>query len=302
MKLLLSGCTGFIGKELIKQLKAKNFSLIILSRNPDKYSYLKDKNTTVSYWDGTSIDSILNPIEDTDAIINLAGEPIVNKRWSKTQKELILTSRIKPTQTIVKALSQANKKSKVLINASAVGYYGDTKSNNIDENYKKGVGFLSDICAKWENEALKAQDYGIRVVILRTGIVLEKDGGALNKMLLPFNFFTGGPLGSGNQWFPWIHRDDVVNIILYSLNNNTSGPINVIAPNPVTMESFCKTLGRVLNRPSWLPVPDLALKLLLGEMSEMILTGQKAFPKKLLNSNYKFIYPELEGALKTILK
>ena len=302
MKLLLNGCTGFIGKELIKKLKAENCSLIIFSRNPDKNRSLEDKHTKVFYWDGTDTSLILKHLENTDGIINLAGEPIVNKRWSQSQKQLLRGSRINTTQSIVKALPMATKKLEVLINASAVGYYGNVENETVIETHKKGVGFLADLCEDWEKEALKAKEFGVRVVILRTGIVLEKDGGALNQMLLPFKLFSGGPLGSGKQWFPWIHRDDVVNIILYSLKNkNTQEQINITAPNPVTMEDFCKTLGHVLNRPSWLPMPELALKLLLGEMSEVLLTGQKAFPQKLIEANYKFIYPKLEDALKAIL-
>ena len=301
MKLLLNGCTGFIGKELIKKLKAEDYSLIVLSRNPDKNKPLEDKNIEVLYWDS------LNPLpisllEESNAVINLAGEPIVNKRWSNHQKKLLKESRINTTKNLVKAISMSSKKPAVLINASAVGYYGNIEDEIVTETSKKGIGFLANLCEQWEKEALQAESFGVRVVILRTGIVLEKGGGALSKMLLPFKLFTGGPLGSGKQWFPWIHRDDVINIILYSLQNkDTTGPLNVTAPNPVTMNNFCKTLGHVLSRPSWMPVPALALKLLLGEMSELLLNGQNVIPERALQLGYKFKYPLLEDTLRKML-
>ena len=299
MKILLAGGTGFVGKGLLEKLQSENNSIYVISRNPDAHKHLENKNIEIIPWD----DSLISKMEVADAVINLTGEPVVGKRWTSSQKDLLASSRIDSTRVLVNAISKANKKPQVLINASAVGYYGSPENGKITESYKKGTGFLSDICEQWEKEAQKAKDFGVRVVTLRIGIVLEKNGGALSRMLLPFKLYTGGPLGSGKQWFPWIHRDDAVNAILFSLNNsNIQGPINLTSPEPVSMGEFCNVLGKVMHRPSWAPVPEFALKALLGEMSSVLLTGQRAIPKKLTDEGYKFSYPKLEDALKAILK
>lgn len=254
-------------------------------------------------WDAEKDGPWSQSIDGAQAVINLTGEPIAAKPWTPHQKRLLLTSRINSTKAIVQAIAKAKIKPAVLINASAVGFYGNVPEGDVTEMNHAGEGFLADVCSAWEKEALKAADYGVRVVLLRIGIVMEMGGGALAKMLPPFKMFAGGPLGSGKQWFPWIHRDDIVGAILFALKNPAiSGPINLTAPTPVRMNEFCSELGRAMGRPSWAPVPGFALKLLLGEMSEMLLNGQKVIPQKLLQAGYKFKYPDLRESLRTILK
>ncbi len=301
MKLLLAGCTGFIGKELIKNLEKKGHKIILLSRDSQKYHFIENENISIKSWDGKTIGEWANEVENIDGIINLSGESVVKKRWDRKQKEILRNSRIDSTKVLIEAIKKAKKKPKVLINASAVGFYGDVKDGEVGESSPMGKGFLAKLCSDWEGTALSAKSEGLRVVILRIGVVLEKEGGAIKSMLPPFLMFAGGPLGSGKQWLPWIHRDDVVNIIIFSLENERiDGPINVSAPEIVDMNSFCSEFGKVLKRPSWAPVPGFGLKILLGEMSDMLLSGQKATPKKLISSGYNFKYPKVNEALKAI--
>jgi len=301
MKLLLAGCTGFIGKELIKELKEKGHSIVLLVRDIEKYKNLENEKLLVKQWDGKSLGDWAPEIENVDGIINLTGEPIAGKRWTNRQKKVISSSRLDSTNALIEAINKAKKKPKVLINASAVGYYGNVEDGLVSENYKKGKGFLADICEEWENAAKPAVKDNVRVVFLRIGIVLEKGGGALEKITPPFMMFAGGPLGSGKQWFPWIHRDDVIGIILYALENeNISGEVNTVAPECVTMKDFCSELGKVIKRPSWAPVPGIALKVLLGEMADMLLGGQHAIPEKLTKNGYDFKYKKVSTALKNI--
>ncbi|MFT5207844.1 MAG: hypothetical protein ACI9CF_001604 [Candidatus Omnitrophota bacterium] len=300
MNILVAGGTGFIGEYLVSQLKNRGHQVVLLSRR-DKIS--TDSSVRCQRWDGKSLDAWADYIETSDAVINLAGTPIADKRWSSKRKADILNSRVDSTKIIIEAIKKATKKPKVLINASAVGYYGNVPDGDVVETSPRGNGFLSDTCALWEKEATVAEQMGVRTVLLRMGIVLAHGGGALSKMLLAFQLFAGGSLGSGRQWFPWIHRDDVVGAILFSLENvKIKGPVNVTAPNPVTMHDFCSELGRRLHRPSWLPVPGVALHLVLGEMSSMLLEGQRAIPKKLLDQKYCFEFVNLNNALIDILR
>lgn len=301
MKIIISGGTGFIGKSLLEALAKEGHELLALIRQGS--TALNDvPNVRRVVWDGKTLGDWAASLEGADAVINLAGEPIAGKRWTKEQKALLRSSRLDTTKILVEALSKTKKRPQVYINASAVGYYGPVLHNVISESYRKGSGFLADLCAEWEEAANGAASLGIRTVILRIGIVLEHGGGALAKMLPPFQFFMGGPLGSGTQWFPWIHRDDVVGIFLHVLHDKTlQGPVNTTAPQPVTMSEFCSLLGKVMGRPSWAPVPAFVLKMLLGDMAEMLLTGQRTVPEKLLNAGYKFKYPSLLGALEGIL-
>jgi len=241
-------------------------------------------------------------LKDADACINLAGEPIAAKRWTKTQKLKIIESRCDATQALVHAIQNLQKKPKVLINASAVGFYGPHGDEIITENEKPGSDFLAQTCKAWEAHAIRAQDFGLRVVRLRIGIVLEKGGGALQKMIPPFQFFMGGPLGNSRQWMSWIHRDDVVGLILWALENSqVSGALNATAPNPMTMKEFAAILGQVMRRPSFAVVPAFVLKALLGEMSDLLLKGQRVIPEKALRLGYTFKYSSLESALRAIL-
>ena len=301
MKIVLAGATGFVGKKLVDQLAAKGHSLTVLTRDPARSPWNTSAQFRIFQWDGNRVGNWAAAVEGADAVINLAGEPIAAKRWTAAQKQKLIESRIHGTRAIVKSIQATKVKPRLLLNASAVGFYGAVAAGDVSEEAGKGSGFLADLCSAWEHETDVLKGSGTRVVLLRIGVVLERGGGALAKMEFPFKIFAGGPLGSGAQWFPWIHRDDILGIIEFALSDEKlSGPVNATAPNPLTMADFCKALGRAMHRPSWAPVPDVMLKILLGEMSEMLLTGQKAVPQKLLQAGYVFKYAEADAALKDI--
>ena len=299
MRLVIAGGTGFIGSALCQRLRANNHSVTILTRTQRP----KADNPTEKWvrWDPSTGEIPADTIDGADGIINLAGEPIAGKRWTASQKEKIRSSRIMTTRALVNAAANAKVKPKFLLNGSAVGYYGPRGDETITEEANPGNDFLSQVCAEWEQEAKKAESLGLRVALMRTGIVLGK-GGALAKMVPPFKFFAGGPLGSGQQWMPWIHLEDEFGLILFLIDRaDAVGPFNATAPNPVTMKEFCSTLGRVLGRPSWAPVPGFALRILLGEMAEMLLTGQRVLPARAQKLGYKFRYANLFEALQACM-
>lgn len=300
MNVVLAGGTGLIGKALTQELLRQNHRVILLTRRPQKQ---ESQSMTVVEWDGKTLGPWAAFVDGADAVVNLCGESIAARRWTPAQKEKIIFSRLDPTRVLVQAVSKAQKKPGLFISASAVGYYGSRAEELITESAEPGAGFLAGTCIRWEAEAGKAEEFGTRVVLMRLGMVLDKDAGALSKLLPPFYFFLGGPLGSGKQWMPWIHRDDAVGVVLHFLNTpELQGPVNAVAPEAVTMEKFCATLGEVLGRPSWLRVPALFLKQALGEMSELLLSGQQVVPAKLMRSGYQFQYPNLRNALEAILK
>jgi uncharacterized protein (TIGR01777 family) len=240
-------------------------------------------------------------MDGADGVIHLAGEPIAAKRWSDKQKERIRSSRILTTRALVEAIAKAKERPKFLLNGSAIGYYGAHGDETLTEEAHPGNDFLARLSIEWEKEATRAEEHGLRVIRLRTGIVLGKGGGALAKMLLPFKLFIGGPLGSGKQWMSWVHLEDEIGLIQLLIENpQARGAVNATAPNPVTMKEFCQTLGRALHRPSWAPVPAFVLRLMLGEMAEMLLTGQRVLPEKALSLGYRFRYPDLREALRAL--
>jgi len=301
MKVVIAGGTGFIGQKLTTQLIAAGESVTLLTRGGQVPGAFKGK-VVAQPWDGKSSGGWAPVLDGADVVINLCGEGIANKRWSAKQKALLRSSRLEPTQALMQAIRSAKIKPKVWINVSAVGFYGNVAENEVDEKYPQGKGFLAQLCADWEASAREAEMLGVRLVFPRIGIVLGSGKGALQKMIPPFNMFLGGPLGSGQQWFPWIHVQDVVSLILFAIKNDqVQGAFNACAPYPVRMNDFCTTLGHVLNRPSWLSVPAFALKLMLGEMAQMLLGGQKAIPKKMLKMGFKFRYSFVESALISIV-
>lgn len=301
MRLVIAGGTGFIGSALCEKLMEQGHSLVLLSRSPS--SGATPPNQRRITWNPPAGGAWEQTIDGADGVINLAGEPIAAKRWTEAQKEKIRSSRIDTTRALVAAVAKAKQKPKFLINGSAVGYYGPRGDETITEESGPGDDFLARTCVEWEEEAKRAESYGLRVVRLRTGIVLGKNGGALAKMVPPFKFFVGGPLGTGKQWLSWIHIEDEIGLILFVMNHSTaSGPFNATAPNPVTMREFCKTLGQALHRPSWAPVPGFALRLLLGEMADMLLTGQRVLPAKTQKLGYTFQHPDLRQALQACLR
>lgn len=303
MIILAAGASGFIGRAVVRELRSAGHEIIVLTRDSKRASGVIGKGVTLLDWDAKNVSAWGEQIKRIDAIVNLTGESIASKRWSAAQKEKITRSRTEATETLVHAVRLTSQRPRVLINASAVGYYGSVPEGDVNESMPSGTGFLADVCRRWEESALKAEAYGMRVVLLRIGVALGRDGGALAKMLLPFKLFAGGSLGSGEQWFPWIHRDEIGKIMNYCLENDTiKGAVNACSPNPVRMREFAAALGNVLHRPAWAPVPALVLKTLLGELSEMLLTGQKAIPSKLLQNDYRFQFPVLSDALTSILK
>jgi len=293
MNILITGGTGFIGTPLRRELRNAGHSVVVTTRRP---SDSKEMLT----WDPPDLIP-QDVISNFDAIINLAGEPIAPGRWTKEKKGRILSSRINTTRALVESIKNAGAKPKALISASAVGYYGAHGDEYVTEETSPASDFLADVCVRWEAEALKARDLGVRVVFIRIGGVLESDGGALPRMVIPFKFFLGGPIGSGKQWFSWIHRDDVAGIMKYALEHDTvSGPVNATAPNPVTNKEFSTALGKVLNRPSCFAVPGFVVELTLGELGSVLLTGQRVLPEKILKAGYKFKYTDVNKALKAI--
>jgi uncharacterized protein len=302
MKIAIVGATGFVGSRLIEQLQAQGDKVLILTRNPGRATSRFPQAEVISY-NPLKSGEWQKSLSGCDAVVNLAGEPIAEKRWTPAQKKIILESRQLGTQKIVEAISQAEVKPKVLINASAIGYYGTSETAKYDENSPAGTDFLAEVCTAWEAAAQAVKTRDTRLVILRLGIVLGENGGALGKMLTPFSAFVGGPIGSGKQWFSWIHRDDVVKLIVSSIiNSKIEGVYNATSPNPVTMQDFAQTLGSVMNRPSWLPVPDFAIEALLGEGAIVVLQGQQVVPTQTLAEGFKFQYPTLQPALAAILR
>ncbi|MFM7438005.1 MAG: TIGR01777 family oxidoreductase [Snowella sp.] len=304
MKIAITGATGFVGTELVAKLNSENHSLVILARNPQKAQRLFPisvyPNLQVVGYEATQSGEWQKAISGCDAVINLAGEAIA-ERWTPEYKKAILESRKLGTQKIVEAISQAESKPTVLINASAIGYYGSSETETFTESSPSGKDFLAQVCQEWEAEAKKVKALNVRSVILRFGIVLG-NGGALAKMIPPFQLFAGGPIGNGRQWFSWIDRDDLVNLIIFALKqSNMEGTFNATSPNPVRMNELCQTLGSVLNRPSWLPVPDFAIELLLGEAAQVVLEGQEVLPQATQSSGFEFQYPNLKSSLTKIL-
>jgi uncharacterized protein len=299
MKIVLTGATGMIGSLLTGRLSNSHHSLVLLSRRPSPEISVAEKQWLV--WQPGTSGGWERAIDGADVVINLAGEPIAGKRWSPKQKEILRSSRVDGTKALVSAIAKAQVKPKLMISASAVGYYGPHGDETLNEDSKPGDDFLARLCVDWEAQAQKADSLGVRVCLLRTGIVLAKGEGALKKMVPPFKMFLGGPLGSGRQWLPWIHIDDEVGLIQFLIENErVRGGFNGTAPNPVTMAEFSKTLGDVLNRPSWARVPPSILALMVGEMAEMLLHGQRAIPEAAIKLGFKFKYPNLKLALESL--
>ena len=300
MKILVTGATGLIGRSLCRVLTEDGHIVSAVSR-----SSAKPKGLSVSEvykWDPQTGPPSQEAIEGVDALINLAGEPIDARRWSEEQKRSIRDSRVITTRHLVDGLRVGHKKPAVLVNSSAVGFYGDRGDEQLEETSPAGRGFMSDVCEEWEREASRAGDLGIRVVLVRTGVVLSAEGGALRKMLGPFRLGLGGPLGSGRQWFPWIHVKDIVGIFHHALvTSNLSGAMNGVAPQEVSNAEFTRQLAAVLHRPAFLPVPEMALRVLMGEMSSVLFGSQRVVPKAALGSGYEFQFPALRPALENLL-
>ena len=302
MRIIITGGTGLIGKMLCSALLADQHQVIVLSRNPEKVNNMP-LGVRLEQWDGKTAANWGQLVEDAGAIINLAGEGIADGRWSKERKQRIRESRIHAGLAVQEAIRQATNKPQVLLQASAVGYYGPHGNEVVTEETPLGHDFLAKVCHDWEASTVGVAQLGVRRAVLRTGVVLSTEGGALPKMMLPFKLFAGGPIGGGKQWLPWIHLQDEVRAIQFLLNQeNASGPFNLSAPNPVTNKEFGKILGKVMGRPALMPTPGAAMKAILGEMSTVLLDGQRAVPSRLQELGFTFTFPLLENALRDLIK
>jgi uncharacterized protein (TIGR01777 family) len=296
--ILIAGATGMIGKRLVKSLQSRGDEIFLITRDVDSAQDVFPNAKKVIIWD--DITSLRE--ETIDGVINLAGMNMGEKRWNEKIKKQLYYSRIHTTRKIVGLINFMIKKPEVLINASGVDYYGDTGDRDIYENSLPGMSFTAKLTADWELEASRAEHYGVRVAYIRTGFVLSGDSPALQKMILPFKFFAGGYPGNGEQYFSWIYIDDLIRLYLFLLDNTSiRGAVNAVSPNPLRMKEFTKMLGKVLHRPSYFPAPALLMKLMFGEMAELVLEGRKALPKKIADAGFKFQYPEALEALRTVL-
>lgn len=295
MRVLVTGGTGFIGRVLIASLLARRHSVMVLTRSVAAAAKLQP--ATVQFSES------LDQLGGVDAVVNLAGANLGEGRWTAARKRIFYESRIGTTQKLIGWMATLSVKPSVLISGSAIGYYGLHGANAVTENDSAAADFLGQLCADWESEAIEAETLGVRVCRVRIGIVLGPKGGALAKMLPPFKLGLGGPMGSGRQWMSWIHCDDLVTLICELLTHSAAkGAFNATAPNPITNSQFSQALGAALHRPACLPMPSLLLKITLGEMSDLLLTGRRVLPARAQEIGFKFQYPTLESCLHAIIQ
>jgi uncharacterized protein (TIGR01777 family) len=302
MKILITGATGFIGKALVSELIDRDCTVNVLTRNPTKAAGSLPNACFLFPWNPTKELPPKGALEGCDAVIHLAGESVATKKWTKSQKNKIASSRIESTKNLIKAIAELREKPKIFLSASGIGFYGDCGEKIVSEEALSGEGFLAHTCFQWEEEALKAFKFGMRTIVVRTGIVLEKNGGMLARLLPMFQHGFGGMVGNGKQWMSWIHLKDLVDIYIYLLTHkNLKGVFNGAAPCPITNKDFTKLLGTALNKPTFCRVPSIFLKIALGEMSHLFLDSTKTSSAKIESSGFRFNYPSLELALKKIL-
>ncbi len=298
--ILITGGTGLIGTRLTNKLLNEGYNVTLLTRKIHRQHITS--NVLYLEWDYYSSFPYTEELKKTLAIIHLAGANVAEKRWDDKYKKEILASRIEPIKRLRDAVSDLEMKPEVFISSSGINFYGDRGAEQLDESSDQGSGFLTDVTVQWEKETSMFQNIGVRAVSLRTGVVLSPDSGALKKMLTPFKFFVGGPLGNGRQYFSWIDIADVVNMYVFALKSKSlTGAFNAVAPNPVTMNEFAETLGKVMRRPSFIKVPAVALKLLLGEVAVEILGSQRVIPTRMLEAGFQFTYSTLEASLRHLL-
>jgi uncharacterized protein (TIGR01777 family) len=309
MNILMTGASGLVGTVLVKTLTAEGHTIYRLTRAGSSEQSAKVAGVFDLPWNpgsgeiSASLDS--NSVQapaNFDAVVNLAGAPVVGGRWTKERKEILRSSRVDTTHGLVNAIAKMDKRPRVLISASAIGYYGNRGDDPVTEKSDPGTDFLADLAKDWENEAVKAEELGVRVVLLRFGIILAKQGGALPQMMLPFRFGLGGKLGSGRQWTSWITLEDVVAIIRVALRSDSwKGPVNLVAPGAVRNSDFTRALAKVMHRPAIFAAPAIALRLAMGEMAETLLGGVRVQPQVLEQHSYQFLHADVEEALKAIL-
>ncbi len=302
MRVMITGGSGLIGRALSTSLARDNHEVVILSRHPEQVVGLP-AGVQVEPWDPTTPQDCRHLLAGTDAVVNLAGENIAAGRWTAARKQGIRDSRLNAGRVIVQALASATRRPSVVIQASGVGYHGPSGNEELSEKSPPGKDFLARLAVEWENCTAETESQGVRRAIIRTGVVVSREGGAFPRMLLPFRLFVGGLMGSGKQWFPWIHIADEVAAIRFLLENQSaSGPFNLCAPHPVTNAEFARVVAGQMKRPAFLPTPAFLLRVLFGKMSTVLLDGQRAFPKRLTQMGYKFRFPEVEGALQDLLR
>jgi uncharacterized protein (TIGR01777 family) len=302
VKVALTGGTGFVGSRVARALAARGDRVVVVTRAPERHAgghaggRAAESGIEYAGWDLS--------LDDCDAVVHLAGEPLIGKRWSPVQKGVIRASRIDSTRKLVAKLAECKACSvpRAFVCASAIGYYGDRGDELLPEDAAPGSGFVSEVCVAWEAEAARAAEHGARVVSLRFGVVLGRNGGALARMLLPFRLGLGGPIGNGRQYMSWVHVDDVAGLVLHALDHHgVRGALNATAPGVVQNAEFSRALGRALHRPAVLPAPAFGLRLLIGEAAEILTASQRCVPERTLASGFAFRYPELDGALAAIL-
>lgn len=307
MRIVITGGTGVIGRVLASTLVESGYEVVVLSRNPAQAPRLPEGVSIVG-WDAKTAQGWGNLVDGAEALINLAGVNLAGDswfsiRWTKKRKESILQSRLNSGQALVEAVQAAKVKPKVLLQASAVGYYGPRDNQPIDEDEKPGTDFLATVCRKWEDATLPVEKMGVRRVVVRMGVILAKDGGAFSRQTLPFKLFVGGPLGSGRQGFPWIHIKDAVQAMLFLVKNpQAQGAYNLTAPQMVTNAEFGRALGKAMHRPYYFPVPAFAIQLVFGEVSIVLLDGQMPDSRRLRELGFQFQYPDVASALQDVLK
>jgi len=306
MRVIIAGGSGLVGRALTESLAKDGHEVIILSRSPQKVKGLPAGSRAVA-WDGRTAVGWGELVEGADAIVNLAGASIKGQgflpsRWTRKRKELIRQSRLNVGKAVVEAIRQAKTKPKVLLQASAVGYYGPWGDEPIGEDQPAGKDFLAGVCVDWEASTAEVEKMGLRRVVLRTGLPLTLKGGAFPLLVLPFRLLAGNWFGNGRQYYPWIHFEDHIAALRFLMDDpKAKGPYNLSAPNPVTNREFARTLGKVMHRPVLLPVPRFAMQLALGEVATVVMDGQRMLPTKLQKEGFKFSYPELEPALRDLL-
>jgi uncharacterized protein (TIGR01777 family) len=310
MRIIITGGTGFLGRPLAARLAQDGHEVVVLTRDAQKAQAMLPAGVQAVAWDGRTTDGWGQLVDGAGAVVNLAGASIggetilanFTERWTAARKQAILQSRLNAGAAVVAAIAAAQHKPAVLLQSSASGYYGKRGDEPLDESAAPANPcFESEVCAQWEQSTAAVDALGVRRVIVRTGVVIDRGGGAFAPMLLPYQLFTGGPLGSGRQVLPWIHRDDWVSAMLFLMNDaRASGPVNVCAPQPLSLDEFGRAIGRAIHRPHWLPVPAFALRLLLGEKADILLEGRRAVPAKLQAWGFQFKYPTADQALQAM--
>jgi uncharacterized protein (TIGR01777 family) len=303
MRVFITGGTGLVGRRLVARLCGRGDEVVVLSRRPQQAREALGPGATVVDGDPMKPGAWQEAAAGCEAVVNLAGENIFSQRWNEDFKKLLLDSRVEATRNVAAAFTgRAAKRAHVLINASAIGYYGVHGDEELGEDSPPGHDFMAHICVEWERAASAAAAAGTRTVLARIGVVLDRAGGALVKMLTPFRLFGGGPVGSGRQWMSWIHHDDVAGLLIWAMDRgDLSGPLNVTAPHPVTNREFARALGRALHRPAFVRTPGFMLRLGLGEAAAVVTTGQRVVPRKALQLGYTFRYPAIEESLGSLL-